>query len=55
MKEKKYTLKYKVIEDGKIKTVSKTFANLGEARKDGLENISTFVSLKNSKGISLPL
>jgi len=55
MKQKKYTLKYKVIEDGKAKTITKTYTNLKEARKEGLEKLSTFVSLKNDKGISMVL
>lgn len=55
MKQKKYTLKYKVIEDGKTKTITKTYTNLKEARKEGLEKLSTFVSLKNNKGISMVL
>ena len=52
---KKYTLKYKANLGGKSKTMTLTFTNLKEARKKGREHIDTHVSLKNKKGVSLPL
>jgi hypothetical protein len=53
---KKYTLKYKEIGlDGKTKTVTKNFTNLKEARKVGMEHFDSHVSLKNGKGVELPL
>jgi len=56
MKHKSYTLKYKTTTpEGKTKTVTKLFANLKEARKEGRAHFDTFVSLKNKKGTSLPL
>tara|TARA_R110000803_G_C11756433_1_gene293276 strand:- start:238 stop:411 length:174 start_codon:yes stop_codon:yes gene_type:complete len=55
-KQNIYTLIYKVIEiGGKMKTVTSTYANLKEAKKAGREHFNTHVSLKNGKGISLPL
>jgi hypothetical protein len=53
---KKYTLKYKEAGlDGKTKTITKTFTNLKEARKYGREHFDNHVSLKNGKGVELPL
>ena len=55
MKSKKYTLKYKTDIDGKMKTITKDYANLKEARKEGVMYFDTFVSLRNAKGTNLPL
>jgi hypothetical protein len=54
-KQNIYTLKYKVQLDGKSKTVTTTYTNLKEARKAGMGHFDGHISLKNSKGISLPL
>ncbi len=53
--KKLYTLKYKANLGGKSKTVTMTYTNLKEARKAGREHIDGHVSLKNAKGVSLPL
>jgi hypothetical protein len=56
MKSKRYTLKYKtVVEGGKSKTITKLYANLKEARKEGRMYFDSFISLKNEKGVSLTL
>jgi hypothetical protein len=55
MKQKTYILKYKVQLGGKTKTVTTTYTNLKEARKAGRGHFDGHVSLKNDKGVSLPL
>jgi hypothetical protein len=54
-KQKLYTLKYKDVVGGKTKTITKTFTNLNEARKEGRTHIKTHVSWKNEKGTELTL
>lgn len=54
-KQNTYTLVYNVQLGDKTKTMTVKYTNLKEARKAGREHIDGHVSLKNDKGVSLPL
>ncbi len=54
-KQNTYTLVYKIQLGGKSKTMTVKYTNLKEARKAGREHLDGHVSLKNAKGVSLPL
>jgi hypothetical protein len=46
---------YKVQLGDKSKTMTVKYTNLKEARKAGREHMDGHISLKNDKGVSLPL